>query len=111
MITGLFRTTSWTVALVVLLSVVVHGGMLMAWQDKLGARPPVASDLLISVDEYRDLTAARQSAHLIDVRSSRDWNGSDLIATGAIRTSPNDPVESAAARALPKNDWLIAYCA
>ncbi len=102
----------WPVAaLVVLLSVVIHGGMLMAWQRRLGVRPPVGDAILIGIGEYRDLVGARAPLRLLDVRATRAYQMADLTATGAIRIDPDRPVESAAARALPKEDWLIAYCA
>jgi hypothetical protein len=48
---------------------------------------------------------------MLDVRTERAWNAADLKLAGAIRLDPEHPVESAAEQALPKNDWLVGYCA
>ncbi len=111
-------------ALIVLLSVVIHGGMLMKWGGRLSeagglrGRSPRASDRdvvgsseLITIDEYRELVRIKEPVRLLDVRSPSSYEGADLQASGSIRTDPRRPVESAAAAALPKSDWLIAYCA
>jgi NhaP-type Na+/H+ or K+/H+ antiporter len=107
-------------ALVVLLSVVIHGAMLMKWSDRLGVTPaPAAGDdrsmvrsgELITFDEYRGLVQLHQPLRLVDVRSVTSYTGADLQAAGAVRIPPERPEENAAAFALPKNAWLIAYCA
>jgi NhaP-type Na+/H+ or K+/H+ antiporter len=111
-------------ALVVLISVVVHGGMLVSWSRRLAAASgradpgPFASDQelvpsgeLITVDEYRELVKRKEPLRLLDVRSSSSYRGADLQASGAVRIDPDRPVESAAARSLPREDWLVAYCA
>ena len=38
-------------------------------------------------------------------------NSSPLTAAGAVRVRPDRPVESAASLALPRESWLVAYCA
>ncbi|MDX2057366.1 MAG: cation:proton antiporter [Gemmatimonadales bacterium] len=102
----------WPVAaLVVLLSVAIHGGMLMAWQRQLGVRAPVTDSVLIKIGEYRNLVGTGARIRLLDVRATRAYEMDDLTATGSLRIDPDRPVESAAALALPKEDWLIAYCA
>ncbi|HSE68325.1 MAG TPA: cation:proton antiporter [Gemmatimonadales bacterium] len=109
------------VATVVLLSVVVHGGMLNLVVRKLEPvrigvtesqdTPLVADSELITLDELRRLDAGGIPYRLLDVRSVGSYASSDLTARGSLRIDPERPVESAAERALPKHDWLVAYCA
>jgi len=108
------------VALVVLLSVVVHGAMVMVWHGRLvhavtsggrGDRALVTSGELITMEEYRALVQQQQPIRILDVRSAGSYRGADLQATGAVRIPPDRAVESAAEQALPKHDWLVAYCA
>jgi len=112
-------------ALVVLLSVVIHGGSLVL----LGTRESaVAKGVMpvapspppevgpkgdrITLDEMRRLEAVGERVRLLDVRKERAFRESDLRAAGAIRLSPEGNVPRAAAElALPRNDWLVAYCA
>jgi rhodanese-related sulfurtransferase len=48
---------------------------------------------------------------LLDVRKEGAWNESDKKARGAIRLPPDNAAQRAAELALPRNDWLVAYCA
>lgn len=107
-------------ALVVLLSVVIHGAMVMAWHKRLGDTVAAAghgdgalvrSGELITFDEYRALVQQRQPLRILDVRSAASYRGADLQAAGSVRVRPDHAVENAAALALPKHDWLVAYCA
>ena len=43
--------------------------------------------------------------------TERGYETSLLQATGATRLKPDRAVESAAALALPREAWLVAYCA
>ena len=106
----------------VLLSVVVHGGMLALWTRKLEPAqgsaatdsqetPLVAHSELITFDEIKRLDAAGIPYRLLDVRSLGSYASSDITARGSVRVDPDHPVESAAELALPKHDWLLAYCA
>jgi NhaP-type Na+/H+ or K+/H+ antiporter len=110
------------VATVVLLSVVVHGGMLALWIRKLEPAqvssategqetPVVAHSELITFDEIKRLDAGGIPYRLLDVRSVGSYASSDITARGSVRIDPDRPVESAAELALPKHDWLVAYCA
>jgi NhaP-type Na+/H+ or K+/H+ antiporter len=123
-------------ALVVLMSVVIHGAaqMLLGKGDggrgtgaapdvsalpaagPAGDRAPatalVANDERITLDEVRALQAAGERVRLLDVRTERTYNESDTQARGAIRLSPEGNVGARAAElALPRHDWLVAYCA
>jgi NhaP-type Na+/H+ or K+/H+ antiporter len=110
------------VATVVLLSVVVHGGMLALWIRKLEpaqvsaategqGTPLVTHSELITFDEIKRLDAAGIPYRLLDVRSVGSYASSDITTRGSVRLDPDRPVESAAELALPKHDWLVAYCA
>ena len=66
----------------------------------------------ITLDELRRLQAARERVWLLDVRTERTYNETDTQARGAIRLSPEGNVAARAAElALPRHDWLVAYCA
>ncbi len=115
-------------ALVVLLSVAGHG-TLLAWathglrsREERSAAPTgapgglpgseiVGHPELITFDELDKLRAAGAPVVLIDVRTDRGYTGSPLTAAGAIRLKPDRSVESAARLALPREAWLVAYCA
>lgn len=111
-------------ALVVLLSVVIHGGALMVTARSIqGGRPHpgdaattrstlAASSERITLEEVRSLQAKGERVVLLDVRKERAWGESDSLARGAVRLSPDgDVARRAAELALPRHDWLVAYCA
>jgi len=115
-------------ALVVLLSVAGHGALL-AWathgltrREERSEEPagpggsPRGSDIvrhpeLITFEELERLRASGVPVGLLDVRTDRSYEGSPLSAAGAIRLRPDRAVESAASLALPREAWLVAYCA
>ncbi|MGH7547172.1 MAG: cation:proton antiporter [Gemmatimonadales bacterium] len=115
-------------ALVVLLSIVIHGGSLMligkreAGGGKRGpgvstpdadeARGAVADRERISLEELRRLQAAGERVVLLDARKERAYREAETQAKGAIRLSPDANVAARAAElALPRHAWLVAYCA
>jgi len=116
-------------ALVVLLSVVVHGGALMLGRKPRGGRalplvqepvPPAPSAESAAPVERRDkitllelkaLQGRAEPVVLLDVRKDRAWNESEEKARGAIRLPPDRAVHVAAELALPRHAWLVAYCA
>lgn len=108
-------------ALTVLLSVVVHGAMLFGFGRRAGARAAGTErtgggaaeevGLRITLQEVAVLEASGEAVRLLDVRTARGWHLATSMARGAVRLDPDRPVESAAALALPKNDWLVGYCA
>jgi NhaP-type Na+/H+ or K+/H+ antiporter len=103
-------------ALVVLLSVVIHGGAQMLLGKGEGGRGKGTSSIVsaekITLDELRRLQAAGAGVWLLDVRTERTYNETDTQARGAIRLSPDGNVAARAAElALPRHDWLVAYCA
>jgi NhaP-type Na+/H+ or K+/H+ antiporter len=104
----LFRVT----CLVVLLSVLLHGGALI-W---MGRRPEPerkvgdAGEELIRIDELHALRAEGATIAIGDVRSEAAWAESSEQAVGAVRLSPDRPVEHAGALGLPQDVWLVLYC-
>jgi NhaP-type Na+/H+ or K+/H+ antiporter len=83
--------------------------------DRLDGEPnvepePADSDR-ISIQELRQLLENGQPVLLLDVRSERSFARSDRQAQGAIRFFPDHIAERAAELDLPRNAWLIAYCA
>jgi len=48
---------------------------------------------------------------LLDVRTERSRETSDSQAEGSIRMPPENVVQQARELNLPKEAWLIAYCA
>jgi NhaP-type Na+/H+ or K+/H+ antiporter len=114
--------------LVVVLSIVLHGGSPMLLR-RLGRKSaPVAPTTTkapeaaattssvrgahtISIDELKDLWKAGEPVHVLDVRSQRSFNDSDRQAEGALRLAPDHAVERARELGLPSEGWLIAYCA
>ena len=110
-------------ALVVMISVVGHGAMLAWATHKLERRTDrdttitglpgssiVEHPELITFEELARLETAGAPVIILDVRSESGYAASPLTAKGAIRVSPNHPVESAASLALPRESWLVAYC-
>jgi NhaP-type Na+/H+ or K+/H+ antiporter len=115
-------------ALVVLFSVVGHGAMLLVViRTMRSARTPrpvapasvatlshadlVADQDRITLEEMTALRRAGAPVVLVDLRRENDFASLGTKARGAVRMHPDKPVESAAALALPREAWLVAYCA
>jgi NhaP-type Na+/H+ and K+/H+ antiporter len=131
----IFRVTS----VVVLLSVVVHGGLTAYFLRKSAARgvtgpakapaplsrsasvatpapvkpSPVAADSAprITIEEMQALQAKGEPVVVVDARSNRSYDGDTLIATGAVRLQPDDPVRDATEKRLSQRANLVVYCA
>ena len=108
-------------ALVVLLSILLHGGALMVFQRRAppvgpGAAPPLEPSRVgraperITLEEVKALQSRGERVLLLDVRKENGWNESDQKASGALRLPPDSAERRAAELALPRNDWLVAYC-
>lgn len=67
--------------------------------------------LRISLEEMRRLIQQGVQVIVLDVRTERSYQGSDLQARGAIRLVPERVASQARALGLPPEAWLIAYCA
>jgi NhaP-type Na+/H+ or K+/H+ antiporter len=131
-------------SLVVLFSVVIHGGSLMLFGWKAGAPPgPPAPELLqqpprpparkpslpvlapetpapaepshvptqVGIEELKALQAAGEPVVILDVRKPRSLDESPITAAGAVRIDPERPVQEAERLGLPKEAWLVAFCA
>jgi len=115
-------------SLVVLLSIIGHGGALMFWRGVLPVsatgetesgdalvnvthKPREKAPERISIAEVRRLQEAGEPVHLLDVRKQRDYRKADATIAGALRMPPDDAALRAAELALPKHDWLVAFCA
>lgn len=104
-------------ALVVLLSVVLHGGALMFGRTpRSTGEPATPADTApapgqdrFTLAELKELQARGERIVLLDVRKERAWNDSDQKAQGAIRIPPDGAAQRAAELALPRYDWLVAY--
>ena len=121
-------------ALVVLISVVIHGGTPMLLtriarrRDSEEPPPPEplkearslpvieasqqsVSTQIITLEELDRLQKSGDKIILLDVRTERSRDTSDLQARGSVRMPPENVVRQARELALPKEAWLIAYCA
>jgi NhaP-type Na+/H+ or K+/H+ antiporter len=93
--------------LVVLFSILLHGGTLI-WTGRRGPAAPAPE--LIAIPEVQALFAAGDPVRPIDVRKSASWEASGEQARGALRFSPEDPVADARVHGLPADTWLVLYC-
>lgn len=113
--------------LVVLSSVIVHGGGIMYFlrrnaiiePKKPRAVLPVAEEKLpvaevsdrITIDEAKKLMQAGEEVILLDARADRNRRNSETQAAGSIRVHPHEPVQDAKALKLSQNATLVVYCA
>jgi len=123
-------------ALIVLISIVIHGFspmLLMRLSKKSEAKDepptpeppkegrslpvvePVQSQPVgaqtITLDEFDRLQKLGEQVMVLDVRTERSRDTSDFQAAGSIRMPPEDVVQQARELNLPKQAWLVAYCA
>jgi NhaP-type Na+/H+ or K+/H+ antiporter len=125
-------------AVVVLLSVVVHGGGTAFFLRKSASRglagpvkapaplsrstaivdaPPVSQSqtvvdpLRISINEMRTLQTKVEPVVVVDARSDRTYDSDPLTAVGAVRLRPDDPVRDATEKRLSQRATLVVYCA
>jgi NhaP-type Na+/H+ or K+/H+ antiporter len=107
----IFRIT----CLVVLLSILVHGGTLVRMgRGRRGEAAPQAGGApepeLVTPDEVRALLAAGERLVPIDVRKPDPLAESDLQAAGSRRLSLDGAAEDARVQGLPSDAWLVTYC-
>jgi sodium/hydrogen antiporter len=72
---------------------------------------PATVPELITIEEIQQLRQAQENLIVLDVRADRSYEISEYEAEGAIRISPEVPVKEVTRLNLPKNAWLIAFCA
>ncbi|MBA3439027.1 MAG: cation:proton antiporter [Pyrinomonadaceae bacterium] len=65
----------------------------------------------ISLEELNRLWQANEPVTMLDVRTERSLEGSELQAQGGVRMPPDHTAERAKELGLAKEAWLIAYCA
>jgi NhaP-type Na+/H+ or K+/H+ antiporter len=129
-------------SLVVLLSVLLHGGSIMllgrggsSRRETGEAVPPIIpkpipspfrvlpsetvpapapsapSGVKLDIAELRSLWDRGEQAVILDVRRERSLEGSETTAQGAVRLDPEHAVDEAKRLHLPREAWLIAFCA
>jgi len=123
-------------ALIVLISILVHGvsPMLLARiAPKTGPtepeEPPAPEPVIeprslpviespqsvgkqsITLEEFEQLQKSGDNVVLLDVRTERSREPSEFQAKGSVRIVPESVVLQAREMKLPKDAWLIAYCA
>jgi sodium/hydrogen antiporter len=65
----------------------------------------------ITLAEFERLRRLGEKVILLDVRTERSLETSESMAQGAVRMPPDHVVAQARELKLPKDAWLIAYCA
>jgi NhaP-type Na+/H+ or K+/H+ antiporter len=124
-------------ALVVLMSVVIHGGGIAVFMRRAGLPPTsgmskpasatkaaetprreltvlpseAAEDERITLDEVRALQEKRQEVIIVDSRADKSYRADERRAEGSVRVQPDDPVRDATELRLSKNATLVVYCA
>jgi len=117
-------------SLVVLLSVVLHGGGIAFFLRPRGralvapgqapvptVTPASAADAdaavpdRITVAELRDLWERKEPVIVVDARTERAYRDDDLRARDAVRMVPDDAVRTAIQRRLAQHATLVVYCA
>lgn len=120
-------------ALIVLISVVVHGSTPILFARLLAehernqppapepeprplpvielVQPAGAGTQSITLEELDRLQKSGDQVILLDVRTERSRDTSDSQAEGSIRMVPENVVAQARELGLPKEAWLVAYCA
>lgn len=119
-------------SLIVLISVVIHGAtpMLARVIEKREPEPPPTPETpkeprslpviesgpsvgaqSISLEDLDQLQKSGDKVIILDVRTDRSRDTSDSQAEGSVRLPPDDVISQARQLDLPKEAWLIAYCA
>lgn len=75
------------------------------------ATPETVGTQSITLDELDQLYRSGDQVVLLDVRTERSRDTSDSQAKGSVRMPPEHVVAQANQLKLPKEAWLIAYCA
>jgi NhaP-type Na+/H+ or K+/H+ antiporter len=114
-------------SVVVLLSVVVHGGGTAFFLRKSGALAAGPAEVLaplsraaaavesvperITIDEMQALQAKGEQIVIVDARAITNYDSDPLAAVGAVRLRPDDPVRDATELRLSQRATLVVYCA
>ena len=65
----------------------------------------------ITLEQFERLRRLNEKVIVLDVRTERSLETSESMAQGALRMPPEHVAEQARELKLPKDAWLIAYCA
>jgi sodium/hydrogen antiporter len=65
----------------------------------------------ITLGEVLALQAAGAPLIVLDARTERTYAQGDKTAAGALRIDPEQPAAAATALKLPRDAWLVAFCA
>ena len=110
-------------SLVVLISIVLHGGAIAAFvrahAAPVASPSPASSEAAplptipstITLDELAALRAHDKDIVIVDVRTERSMQGDPRTASGAVRVDPDHPVADATAKRLSQHATLVLYCA
>ena len=112
-------------ALVVLLSVVVHGGGIALFLRRNREPKPVDvrrtlpvletteadGNERITLDQIRSARARGEEVVIVDARADKSYRADERTAEGAVRVQPDDPVRDATEQRLSKTATLAVYCA
>ena len=115
-------------SVVVLLSIVVHGGGTAFFLRRSASRGVVGPAAVlaplsrsavvvepeaspITIDEMRALQAKGEPMVIVDARSIASYDSDPLEAVDAVRLSPDDPVRDATEQRLSQRATLVVYCA
>ena len=75
------------------------------------AAAPEVGPNVVTLDDLARLRESGQQVILLDVRTERSMETSESMAQGAVRMPPEHVAAQARELKLPKEAWLIAYCA
>ena len=67
--------------------------------------------LRMTIDELRAAERRGEDVVVVDSRAERSFNADDIIAQGAVRLPPDDPVRAATQLRLSQHATLVVYCA
>lgn len=69
------------------------------------------STVRIPISELRELRQSSAPILILDVRRDRNFDSSVFQAQGALRISADQAVQRVAELQIPRQTWLIAFCA
>jgi rhodanese-related sulfurtransferase len=64
-----------------------------------------------SVEELAALRASDTPLRILDVRSDTSFASSESLAAGALRVSADQAVQRMTELAVPRDSWIVAFCA
>ena len=73
--------------------------------------PPKIDPNIVTLEDVNSLRSSGDKVILLDVRTERSIETSESMAQGAVRMPPEHVAAQARELKLPKDAWLIAYCA